>query len=98
MKFGDHVRVQVRNGPVDYGYIIGVPTYSEGYDDVVVVANAKADGMPVNVCHCQLAFDQMDASEWAATRLRERYESKYPNALAAQGETDSTKSAGGTHE
>lgn len=85
MKFGDYVRAQVRGGPVDFGYVIGVPEYSHGFDDVVMIADAKYDGMPINACWCESAGD---GSEFKARRLRERYESKYPGALAAESEKD----------
>lgn len=81
MKFGDRVRVEIRDqrtGLVSEGYVIGVPQYSHGYDDVVVVAGDTFVGMPVHVRWCA----PVGRGLGRALRLRDRFAARHPDFLA----------------
>lgn len=60
-----------------FGYVIGIPHYSRGYDDVIMVADDKYHGMPINAGHCKA----VSCGNAAGHTLRARYERLYPGAL-----------------
>ena len=80
MRFGDKVKVTIWPGETMHGYVIGVPTYSKGYDDVVQVADTQAIGMPVNVCWCRVVGHERGA----ALRMRERFVKRFPTFLTEE--------------
>lgn len=81
MKFGDAVRIEVddRPGMVSFGWVIGLPHYSNGYDDVIVAAGTDWRGMPVNARWCEV----IGSDEQKAATLRDVFEAAHPNWLRA---------------
>jgi len=81
VNFGDLVSYDLRashGGKVEKAYVIGTMKYS---DDVVMLADEKGIGMPINVCHCRVVSS---GHEELARRFRARYEtelSKYPPCM-----------------
>lgn len=51
--FGDEVVCHIQGSSVqpETVVVIGTPEYSNGYDDVVMLANETGIGMPCNVAH-----------------------------------------------
>ena len=80
MKFGDFVEMTIGKAR-GTGFVIGVPSYSKGYDDIVVIADATHMALPVHAAWCkEKAFPTAFISPSAQT-LRERYLEKFPGAL-----------------
>jgi hypothetical protein len=78
LNLGDEVSCNVHNLPTaDYGLVIGESPHSRD-GDIVVIANEKAIGMPVNVCHLKLT-GKSDVN--AAEAYRARYLNLYPTAM-----------------
>lgn len=79
MKFGDRIEYDLRrsHGEIGYGYLIGVPAYSRGLDDVVMLADDSYIGMPINAAHCKAIGINAPFAEV----LRKRYDEKFPGAL-----------------
>jgi hypothetical protein len=72
MKIGDLVYCDLRashGGDIYQGYVIGHHTLSRPDSEIVILADEKAWGMPVNVAHCTLVSSGHDE---IAQRLRER--------------------------
>lgn len=80
MNFGDRVQYDLRashGGDIGYGYVIGVPGYSDGYGHIVMLADESAIGMPINAGHCAV----IGRDEALATRYRERWNERLPGFL-----------------
>lgn len=57
-------------------WVIGVPSFSDGGH--VMLADERAHGMPINICHCtKIGGGDPDS----AHRWRARYLAMYPGAL-----------------
>lgn len=82
MNFGDFIEYNIKGSPEERGtgYVIGVPRYSEGMDDVVMLADGQYHGMPINACWCKHRGDQ---NVELAQQYRERYDSLHPGFLKA---------------
>lgn len=81
MKFGDRVEYDLRashGGDLGYGYVIGVPQHSRGYDHIVMLADESAIGMPINAVHCKA----VGHDSALATGYRKRWDERYPDFLA----------------
>ena len=81
MKFGDWVDYAVDGCHRGSGYVIGVPHYSKGYGDVVMLAADHFHGMPISAKWCK-PTGQSD--EGAANLLALRYCDLYPDFLLAR--------------
>lgn len=80
MKFGDKVRIEIldeRAGMASVGYVIGLPGYSRGYEDVVQTAADDFIGMPVNAKWCAVIGEDIEK----ARQLRDRFDSQFPTFL-----------------
>jgi hypothetical protein len=80
MQFGDRVEYDLRashGGDLGYGYVIGVPKYSDGYEHIVMLADESSIGMPINAEHCKV----VGRDEALATTCRARWDKRYPDFL-----------------
>lgn len=80
VKFGDRVEYDLRashGGDLGYGYVIGVPNYSQGYGHIVMLADESYTGMPINAAHCR----EIGGNEALATHYRERWNERHPGFL-----------------
>lgn len=68
MKTGDKVTCYIlgHGGKPEDVFIIGVPTYSDGFDHIVCVAAKVGQCMPVNVAHLTKISGGHDVSEMIA--------------------------------
>ena len=79
-KFGDYVQALVGTTTAN-GFVIGLPTSSKGYDDLVVVANMEQGGAIIRASWCHKIGYPTLLITLSAQTLRERYLAKHPGTL-----------------
>jgi hypothetical protein len=79
LKIGDYVEYNIQGASIEpgTGYVIGYTHYA---DNIVVLADDRAEGMPINERWCTVISE---GHVQKAFELRGRHQKKYPNFLKA---------------